>query len=95
MRKHFSPFVLGCALLTGALAFAPAIRPFLFAGHRSHEPGHTVLLEHLRLAPILDLGLRLGEGTGAVLAMPVLEAALALPREMATFASAGVSGAGA
>lgn len=78
-----------------ALAFAPAVRPWLFSGHCSLEPGHRVLLHHLGLEPILDLRMRLGEGTGAVLAMPILESALALYREMATFSSAGVSEAGA
>ncbi len=76
-----------------ALTFAPEIRPWVFSGHRSQEPGHGVLLEHLGLEPVLDLGMRLGEGTGAVLAMPVLESALALYQQMATFASASVSGA--
>ena len=74
-----------------ALAFAPNIRPYLFAGHLSHEPGHRILLEYLILTPILQLDMRLGEGTGAVLAMPILESALALYAEMATFSSAGVS----
>ena len=78
-----------------ALSFAPAVRPWLFSGHRSEEPGHQVLLQHLGLHPILDLRMRLGEGTGAVLAMPILESALALYREMATFSSAGVSEANA
>ncbi len=77
-----------------ALAFAPAVRPWLFSAHCSQEPGHRVLLEYLGLQPLLDLRMRLGEGTGAVLAMPVLESALALYREMATFSSAGVSEAG-
>ena len=74
-----------------ALAFAPQLRPYLFAGHMSQEPGHRILLEYLGLQPILALNMRLGEGTGAVLAMPVLESALALYSGMATFASAGVS----
>jgi nicotinate-nucleotide--dimethylbenzimidazole phosphoribosyltransferase len=69
------------------------VRPYLFAGHRSQEPGHRVLLAHLELEPILDLDMRLGEGTGAVLAMPILEAAMRLYQEMATFTSAGISGA--
>jgi nicotinate-nucleotide--dimethylbenzimidazole phosphoribosyltransferase len=79
----------------GAIAcgIAPAVRSYLFAGHRSQEPGHRVLLAHLEIEPILDLDMRLGEGTGAVLAMPVLEAAMRLYQEMATFASAGISGA--
>ncbi|HEV2272839.1 MAG TPA: nicotinate-nucleotide--dimethylbenzimidazole phosphoribosyltransferase, partial [Acidobacteriaceae bacterium] len=55
------------------------------------EPGHRFLLEMLDLRPILQLEMRLGEGSGAVLAMPVLESAAAIYREMATFASAGVS----
>jgi len=76
-----------------ACGLAPAARSYLFAGHRSQEPGHRVLLAHLDIPPILDLDMRLGEGTGAVLAMPILEAAMRLYREMATFASAGVSGA--
>ena len=78
-----------------ALAFAPAIRPYLFASHRSQEPGHGLLLAHLGLIPLLDLGMRLGEGTGAVLAMSILEAASALYSQMATFTSAGVSVANA
>jgi nicotinate-nucleotide--dimethylbenzimidazole phosphoribosyltransferase len=76
-----------------AAAIEPKIRGYLIAGHRSEEPGHQLLLDHLGLSPILSLGMRLGEGTGAVLAMPVIESAISLYREMATFASAGVSGA--
>jgi nicotinate-nucleotide--dimethylbenzimidazole phosphoribosyltransferase len=69
------------------------VRDFLVAGHRSAEPGHAIVLAHLGLTPLLDLGLRLGEGTGAVLALPILDAALAMHSSMATFASAGVAGA--
>ena len=76
-----------------ACGLEPDVRPFLFAGHRSQEPGHRVLLAHLEMEPILDLDMRLGEGTGAVLAMPILEAAMRLYHEMATFTSAGISGA--
>jgi nicotinate-nucleotide--dimethylbenzimidazole phosphoribosyltransferase len=76
-----------------ACGLAPAVRPYLFAGHQSQEPGHRVLLAHLDIEPILDLDMRLGEGSGAILAMPILEAAMRLYLEMATFASAGVSGA--
>jgi nicotinate-nucleotide--dimethylbenzimidazole phosphoribosyltransferase len=76
-----------------ACGLAPAVRSYLFAGHQSQEPGHRILLAHLRIKPILDLNMRLGEGTGAVLAMPILEAAMHLYQEMATFASAGISGA--
>jgi nicotinate-nucleotide--dimethylbenzimidazole phosphoribosyltransferase len=76
-----------------AIAFAiePRVRGYLFAGHQSEEPGHRVLLEYIGLKPILSLNMRLGEGTGAVLAMPIIESAMALYNEMATFASAGVS----
>jgi nicotinate-nucleotide--dimethylbenzimidazole phosphoribosyltransferase len=63
----------------------------LFFGHRSSEGGHSIALEQLDVQPIIDLGMRLGEGTGAALAMSVIEAALALFHEMATFESAGVS----
>ena len=78
-----------------ACGMEPATRACLFAGHQSQEPGHRVLLAHLEIEPILDLHMRLGEGTGAVLAMPVLESAMRLYQEMATFASAGISGASA
>ncbi|MGC8518037.1 MAG: nicotinate-nucleotide--dimethylbenzimidazole phosphoribosyltransferase [Steroidobacteraceae bacterium] len=74
-----------------AVALAPPVRDYLLAGHRSEEPGHTHLLEHIGITPILDLHMRLGEGTGAVLAMPVVASALHILTEMATFASAGVS----
>ncbi len=78
-----------------AVALAPAVRDFLLAGHRSAEPGHAHLLRHIGLTPILDLQMRLGEGTGAVLAMPVIASAMHILTEMATFASAGVSAASA
>jgi nicotinate-nucleotide--dimethylbenzimidazole phosphoribosyltransferase len=76
-----------------AIAFAiePQVRSYLFAGHQSEEPGHRVLLEYIGLKPILSLNMRLGEGTGAVLAIPIIESAMCLYNEMATFASAGVS----
>jgi nicotinate-nucleotide--dimethylbenzimidazole phosphoribosyltransferase len=76
-----------------AIAFAiePRVSGYLFAGHQSAEPGHRVLLEYVGLKPILSLNMRLGEGTGAVLAMPIIESAMALYNQMATFASAGVS----
>ena len=73
-----------------AYSIEPQIRGYLFAGHQSEEPG-TVLLEYIGLKPILSLNMRLGEGTGAVLAMPIIESAMCLYNEMATFASAGVS----
>jgi nicotinate-nucleotide--dimethylbenzimidazole phosphoribosyltransferase len=76
-----------------ACTLVPNARAYLFAGHQSEEPGHRILLKHLGIQPVLSLNMRLGEGTGAVLAMPVIEAAINLYREMATFASAGISGA--
>jgi nicotinate-nucleotide--dimethylbenzimidazole phosphoribosyltransferase len=75
-----------------AVELCPAVRPFLIAGHRSAEPGHAVLLAHLGLTPLIDLDLRLGEGSGAALALPLLDAAVATLNEMATFAEAQVSG---
>jgi nicotinate-nucleotide--dimethylbenzimidazole phosphoribosyltransferase len=67
------------------------VHGYLIASHRSEEPGHKLLLDHLRLRPLLTLEMRLGEGSGAVLAMPIIESAIALYSRMATFASAGVS----
>ncbi|MBI5831712.1 MAG: nicotinate-nucleotide--dimethylbenzimidazole phosphoribosyltransferase [Armatimonadetes bacterium] len=78
-----------------AYVLAPAVQPFLIAGHRSQEPGHDAALAHLGLSPLLDLRLRLGEGTGAVLAFPLVQAAARIADEMATFGEAGVSGADA
>ena len=84
-------------IATAAAALACAIEPrvgaFLFAAHRSSEPGHEALLELIGQRPLLDLRMRLGEGTGAALAMAVIEAAAKLFNEMATFSSAHVSGA--
>ncbi|MHB0980787.1 MAG: nicotinate-nucleotide--dimethylbenzimidazole phosphoribosyltransferase [Thermoleophilia bacterium] len=74
-----------------ACALAPAARDYLIAAHRSLEPGHRVMLEYLGVEPLLDLDLRLGEGTGAALAMPLVDGAAALIGTMATFAEAGVS----
>jgi nicotinate-nucleotide--dimethylbenzimidazole phosphoribosyltransferase len=74
-----------------AYATAPEVGGYLFAGHCSEEPGHRFLLDYIGLEPILRLNLRLGEGTGAVLAMPVVESSVRLFSEMATFSSAGVS----
>lgn len=90
------PVVVDGIISTAGAAIAaglcPAVRPFLIAGHRSAEPGHGVLLAHLGLTPLIDLDLRLGEGTGAALALPLLDAAVATLNEMATFAEAQVSG---
>ncbi len=76
-----------------AVRLAPRARHALIASHQSVEVGHQHLLRALDLRPLLDLGLRLGEGTGAALAMGLVDAAIAVLREMATFESAGVSGA--
>jgi nicotinate-nucleotide--dimethylbenzimidazole phosphoribosyltransferase len=84
-------FIAGAAALV-ATALAPEARHALFAAHRSAEPGHALVLERLGLAPYLDLGLRLGEGTGAALFVPLARAACRLYTEMATFKSAGVDG---
>ncbi len=83
-------FISGAAALI-ACGLAPALREHLIAAHRSAERGHQAALAHLSLAPLLSLGLRLGEGTGAVLAMSLVEAACRILNEMATFESAGVS----
>ncbi|HEX5614401.1 MAG TPA: nicotinate-nucleotide--dimethylbenzimidazole phosphoribosyltransferase [Acidimicrobiia bacterium] len=88
----------GVIALAGTLVaarLAPAVVPRCIAGHRSTEPGATAALDHLGLRPLLDLSMRLGEGTGACLAVPVVEAAAGVLTEMATFAEAQVSeGAG-
>jgi nicotinate-nucleotide--dimethylbenzimidazole phosphoribosyltransferase len=78
-----------------AAALAPQLRGSLIAAHRSSEPGHRIVLDALGLHPLIDLELRLGEGSGAALALPLLAAALAILDEMATFASAGVDDTGA
>ena len=82
--------IAGAAALVAA-ALAPEVVAYCFAGHRSVEPGHAIALATLGLRPLVDLDLRLGEGTGAVLALPLVEAAGAVLREMATFDSAGVA----
>ena len=74
-----------------ACVLAPQARPGIIAGHLSQEPGHRVLLEAMGVRPVLQLDMRLGEGTGAVLTFAIIESALRLYNEMATFGSAGVS----
>lgn len=74
-----------------AAELTPAVHGYLIAGHRSAEPAAAIALEHLRLTPIIDMGLRLGEGSGAALAAPIVQAAARILAEMATFDSAGVS----
>ncbi len=86
-------FITGAAALVAA-RLAPAAVAAMVAAHLSPEPGHKVVLEELGLRPLLDLGLRLGEGSGAALALPILDAAVAVLSEMATFESAGVTDAG-
>jgi nicotinate-nucleotide--dimethylbenzimidazole phosphoribosyltransferase len=90
------PVIVDGFIATAAAAAAEKIRPglfeYLFFSHRSAEGGHSLALERLGVRPILDLDMRLGEGTGAALAMNVLEAALDLFHSMATFSSAGVAG---
>jgi nicotinate-nucleotide--dimethylbenzimidazole phosphoribosyltransferase len=86
-------FITGVAALAAARV-APASIDAMVAAHLSPEPGHRLVLADLQLEPLLDLGLRLGEGTGALLAVPLLRAAVAVLAEMATFAEAGVTDAG-
>lgn len=83
-------FISGAAALIAA-ALAPGVKDYLFAGHLSTEPGHKAMMRHLGLKPVLDLNMRLGEGTGAALAIPVIEASARILSEMATFGEAGVS----
>jgi nicotinate-nucleotide--dimethylbenzimidazole phosphoribosyltransferase len=86
-------FITGVAALA-AERVEPAVREVLIASHRSPEPGHAYVLDALGLEPLLDLGLRLGEGSGAALALPLLDASIAILDEMATFEQAGVTDAG-
>jgi nicotinate-nucleotide--dimethylbenzimidazole phosphoribosyltransferase len=74
-----------------AAAIEPQVRRKMFFAHRSADAGHGAALEALGARPLLDLGMRLGEGTGAALAMGLIESAVRLYREMATFESAGVT----
>ena len=93
------PIVVDGFISTAAAAIAcalqPRVRDFLFAAHRSSEPGHEALLKFIGQAPLLNLQMRLGEGTGAALCMTLIESATRLLNEMATFSTAGVSEASA
>jgi nicotinate-nucleotide--dimethylbenzimidazole phosphoribosyltransferase len=86
-------FITGAAALV-AVELCHSVRDYLIASHQSVEPGHGRILEHLELRPLLNLDLRLGEGTGAALAMHLVDAALRIVHEMATFTSAGVTNMG-
>ena len=86
---------ISTAAALAAAALAPGCRDYLIAGHRSQELGHAAALAGLGLRPLLDLDLRLGEGTGALLALPIVRAAVRVLNEMATFEEAGVSNRGA
>lgn len=92
---HRIPVVIdGFISTAGALIAAelcPAVKEYLIAAHQSVEIGHRKMLEHLEQRPLLDLNLRLGEGTGAALGISLVEAGLRILSEMATFSSAGVS----
>ncbi|MFN3602477.1 MAG: nicotinate-nucleotide--dimethylbenzimidazole phosphoribosyltransferase [Dietzia sp.] len=91
-----TPCVLDGAVVTAAAllaeSLAPGARQWWVAGHRSAEPSHSAALTYLSLEPILEHSMRLGEGSGAVAALPTVHAAIAILTEMATFADAGVSG---
>ena len=83
-------FIAGAAALV-AQSLTPAVRDYLVFCHRSAETGHGLLLAHLQAKPLLELGMRLGEGTGALLAWPLVQSAANFLNEMASFESAGVS----
>ena len=84
-------FIASSAALA-AIHLNPAVRPWLIFAHRSAEPGHARMLAAMAAEPLIDLGLRLGEASGAAVAVPLLRLACALHNQMATFASAGVAG---
>lgn len=93
---HFRrPVVVDGFISTAGALIANLLCPdtasFMFAGHQSEEPGHRIMLNHLGLKPILDLGLRLGEGTGGAMAMSIMDSAVKIFTEMLTFDEAGVS----
>lgn len=83
-------FISGAAALI-ATGLSPLIKPYLIASHLSAEKGHRIILEYLGLKPLLNLDLRLGEGTGAALGIFLVEASVKILNEMSTFAEAGVS----
>ena len=83
-------FIASAAVLV-AQALEPLVLQRCVFAHRSGERGHAAMLQYLGVQPLLDLGLRLGEGSGAALAWPLLQSACAILREMASFTDAGVS----
>ncbi|MBU4134573.1 nicotinate-nucleotide--dimethylbenzimidazole phosphoribosyltransferase, partial [bacterium] len=83
-------FISGAAALL-AYKLEPKVKDYLIAAHCSVEQGHKIVLEYLGLVPLLDLNLRLGEGTGAALGMSIVESGVKILNEMATFESAGVT----
>ena len=83
-------FISGAAVLI-ASSLSPQTKAYLIASHQSVEKGHKIILESLGLKPLLNLGMRLGEGTGAALGIFLVEASLRILNEMATFTEAGVS----
>jgi nicotinate-nucleotide--dimethylbenzimidazole phosphoribosyltransferase len=91
-----TPVVLDGMVVTAAAGvaekLAPGARQWWVAGHRSVEPAHALVLDHLDLQPLLELDMRLGEGSGALAALPLLQMAAKVLTEMATFDDAGVSG---
>jgi nicotinate-nucleotide--dimethylbenzimidazole phosphoribosyltransferase len=93
---HRRPVMIdGFISTAGALiadVLCPRVKDYLLSGHCSEEPGHRHMLNHLNLKPILDLGMRLGEGTGGALAMSIVDGALRVFREVMTFEEAGVAG---
>ena len=84
-------FIASVAALVAARS-CPDAREWMLFAHRSAEPGHARVLKALRATPLLDLGMRLGEGSGALVALPLLRLACALHAGMATFEEAGVAG---
>jgi nicotinate-nucleotide--dimethylbenzimidazole phosphoribosyltransferase len=93
---HRRPVMIdGFISTAGALiahAICPTVAEYLISGHCSEEPGHRHMLKHLNLNPILNLGMRLGEGTGGAMAMSIVDGALGVFKEVMTFAEAGVAG---
>ncbi|MPM95428.1 Nicotinate-nucleotide--dimethylbenzimidazole phosphoribosyltransferase [bioreactor metagenome] len=86
LRSLLADGVIAGAEATMAESIAPGAKDWMRAGHRSPEPGLSYAIDRLGLSPILDLGLRLGEGSGAAAAVPLVRSGIALMREMATLA---------